>query len=222
MIEYSPEAWKQILQPKHVVHFVGSHPEFWQQRVAGKYFRVMLTQQIPYTRAYILEPNGMFTADMKGTSYGTGQLGLYPDNDSTLFETLIGMKSTSGNVLLYPRFPVNQYWATLEASGFTPTAAAAPPTSNDWYRYLGCYSEELTPPDRPTLRIYTIADEEAIGLRLYNDVDVYQKVVLVGLVNRCLMKEEKKEALSEKELERCRELIHPGLTARGYWGETVP
>jgi len=184
--------------------------------VAGKYFRIMLTQQIPYVRAYILGPNGTLTVDMKGTSYGTGQLGLYPDNDSTLFETLIGMKSTSGNVLLYPRFPVNQYWATLEASGFVPD-----PTS-DWYRYLGCYSEELTPPDKPTLRIYSIADEEAIGLRLYNDVDVYQKAVLVGLVNRCLMKEVKKETLSEKELERARELIHPGLTARGYWGETVP
>lgn len=215
-IGLAPEAWKHILEPKHVVHFVGSHPEYWQERVAGKYFRILMTQQIPYSRAFILGPEDTYSADISDDNAAIGDFGLYPDNSMTLYENLIGLKSTSGSVLLYPRAPPNEWFATLEEGGYIPD------TTNNNLRYLGPWTEEITPADRPQARIHTIKDEESVGILLYNDTDVYNKVVLVMLVNRCLMQHVPKESLTDKELERCRELSHFGLMARGKWGETVP
>lgn len=216
MIGLVPEAWKKLLQAKQVVHFVGSYPEYWQQRVAGKYFRIKITQQIPYDRAFIMSPALEHNVDISEDNTRIGDFGLYPDNDATLYEILVGMKSTSGSVLLYPRAPPNEWFLTLEESQFVPV-----PASND-YRYLGPYNEEITPADRPQLRLHTIKEEEAIGFRLYNDASIDNKIVLVMLVNRCLMDEVRREELTEKELERTRELFHFGLSARGSWGETVP
>lgn len=216
MIGIVPEAWKRLLEPKHVVHFVGSHPEYWQERVAGKYFRIKITQQIPYDRAFIMSPELEHNVDISEDNTRIGDFGLYPDNTMTLYEILVGMKSTSGSVLLYPRAPPNEWFLTLEESQFVPT-----PASND-YRYIGPYTEEVTPADRPQVRLHTIKEEESIGFRLYNDAPIDNKIVLVMLVNRCLMEHVKKEELTEKELERARELFHFGLSARGSWGETVP
>jgi len=216
MIGIAPEAWKQLLEPKQVVHFVGSHPEYWQERVAGKYFRVMLTQQIPYDRAYILGAGASYSADISDDNAAIGDLGLYPDNTMTLYEILLGMKSTSGSMLCYPRYPPNEWFITLEEGGFIPNVA------NNNLRYLGPWSEEITPYDRPQVRLHTIKDEESVGIMLYNDAPIHNKVVLGWIVNRCLMKFVNKEDLTDKELERCRELIHAGLVTRGHWGETVP
>ena len=216
MIGLVPEAWKRLLEAKHIVHFVGSYPEFWQKRVARKYFRIKRTQQIAYDRAYILYPTQEYDINLSGDDTRIGDIGLYPDNDATLYEILVGMKSTSGSMLMYPRAPPNEWWLTLEAMGFVPT-----PTSND-YRYIGPFTEEITPADRPQVRFHTIKDEESIGIKLYNDAPVANKIVLVMLVNRCLMDEVRREDLTEKELERARELFHFGLSARGAWGETVP
>jgi hypothetical protein len=216
MIGIAPEAWKQLLEPKQVVHFVGSHPEFWQERVAGKYFRIMMTQQIPYDRAYILAAGGTYSTDISDDNAAIGDLGLYPDNTMTLYEILLGMKSTSGSMLCYPRYPPNEWFITLEEGGFIPNVA------NNNLRYLGPWSEEITPYDRPQVRIHTIKEEESVGIMLYNDAPIHNKVVLGWLVNRCLMKYVDKSELTDKELERCRELIHAGLVTRGHWGETVP
>lgn len=216
MIGLVPEAWKKLLEPKHVVHFVGSHPEYWQERVAGKYFRILMTQQLTYDRAYILASGGAYSTDISEDNAAIGDLGLYPDNTMTLYEILVGMKSTSGSTLLYPRYPPNEWFLTLEEGGFIPDT-----TSNN-LRYLGPFSEEITPADRPQVRLHTIKDEESIGIYLYNDAPIHNKVVLTMVVNRCLMRHVAKETLTDKELERARELIHAGLMARGAWGETVP
>lgn len=216
MLGIVPEAWKKLLEPKHVVHFVGSHPEYWQERVAGKYFRVMMTQPITYDRAYILESGGTYSTDISDDNAAIGDLGLYPDNTMTLYEILVGMKSTSGSMLCYPRYPPNEWFTTLEEGGFIPNIA------NNNLRYLGPFTEEITPADRPQVRIHTIKKEESIGLYLYNDTSKHNKVVLVMVVNRCLLKHVPKESLTDKELERCRELLHAGLMSRGHWGETVP
>lgn len=211
-----PEAWRKLLEPRHVVHFVGSHPEYWQERVAGKYFKIMMTQQIVYDRAYILGPGLFYTTDISDDNAAIGDLGLYPDNTMTLYEILCGMKSTSGSMLCYPRYPPNEWFITLEEGGFIPN-----PVSNN-LRYLGPWTEEITPYDRPQVRIHTIKDEESVGIYLYNDAPVSNKVVLGWIVNRCLMKHVDKSELTDKELERCRELIHAGLVTRGHWGETSP
>jgi len=212
-----PEAWKKLLEPRHIVRFVGSHPEYWQERVAGKYFRIMLTQQIVYDRAYILGAGATSAAiDISDDNAAIGDLGLYPDNSMTLYEILVGMKSTSGSMLCYPRYPPNEWFITLEEGGFIPNVA-----SNN-LRYLGPWSEEITPYDRPQVRLHTIKEEESIGIMLYNDTDVFNKVVLGWVVNRCLLKHVNKEELSDNELNRCRDLIHAGLTTRGHWGETSP
>lgn len=218
MIGLVPEAWKRLLEAKHIVHFVGSHPEFWQKRVSGKYFRIKRTQQIPYDRAYILYPTQEYDIDLSGDRTLLGDIGLYPDNSMTLHEILVGMKSTSGSILMYPRAPPNEWWLTLEEMGFVPT----PTVVGNNYRYIGPFTEEITPADRPQVRIHTIKDEESIGIKLYNDTLVDNKIVLVMLINRCLMEEVEKGDLTEKELERARELFHFGLSARGAWGETIP
>ncbi len=221
-----PEAWKRLLEPKHVVHFVGSHPEYWQERVAGKYCRVMQTQQITYDRAYILAAGGTYSTDISDDNAAVGDLGLYPDNTMTLYEILVGMKSTSGSMLCYPRYPPNEWFITLEEGGFIPNATPAvapllPNTSNN-LRYLGPWSEEITPFDRPQVRIHTIKKEESVGIQLYNDAPIHNKVVLGWLVNRCLLKHVPKDKLTPTELARSRELLHAGLSARGHWGEVTP
>jgi len=216
MIGLVPEAWRRLLEPRHLVHFVGSHPEYWQERVAGKYFRIVMTQQLTYDRAYILESGKTSDTDISADNAAIGDLGLYPDNTMTLYEILVGMKSTSGSMLLYPRYPPNEWFLTLEEGGFIPD------TTNNNLRYLGPFTEEITPADKPQVRLHTIKKEESVGFYLYNDAPVYNKVVLSMVVNRCLMKRVEKNTLTDKELERCRELIHAGLMARGHWGETVP
>ncbi len=222
MIGIVPEAWKRLLEPKHVVHFVGSHPEYWQERVAGKYFRIMMTQQITYDRAYILGAGGHYDTDISDDDAAVGDLGLYPDNTMTLYEILVGMKSTSGSMLCYPRYPANEWFITLEEGGFIPPTPPTPAAADNNLRYLGPWTEEITPTDRPQVRLHTIKKEESIGFYLYNDAPIPNKVVLVMLVNRCLLKYVPKESLTDKELERARELLHAGLMARGHWGETVP
>jgi len=222
MIGIEPEAWKKILEAKHVVHFVGSYPEYWQKRVAGKYFKILRTQQIAYDRAYILHPGStdpttyLYSLDFAGDDATAQELGLYPDDDASLYEILVGMKSSSGSTLAYPRYPMNEWFETLEEGRFIPNQ------TSDNFRYLSPFNEEISPADRPQVRFHTIKEEESVGVLLYNDAPEDNKVVLNFLVNRCLMSEVSEAELTEKELERARELHHPGIMARGKWAETVP
>jgi hypothetical protein len=216
MIGIAPEAWKQLLEPKQLVHFVGLYPGYWQEQLAGKYFRIMLTQQITYDRAYILAAGATGIADLSHHNAAIGDLGLYPTNTMTLYELLLGMKSTSGSMLCYPRFPPNEWFLTLEESAYIPN------TANNNLRYLGPWSEEITPYDRPQVRIHTTTDQAPLGIQLYNDAPIDNKVVLGWLVNRCLMQYVDKRELTDKELERCREIIHAGIMMRGHWGATTP
>lgn len=219
-IGIEPEAWKKILEPRHIIHFVGATPEYWQTRVADKYFRIDRTQEITYDRAYILAPAQTYDIDLRdhvmNLALGFADVALYPGDDATLYEILLGMKSTSGSVLAYPRAPPNEWFIALEEGGYIPD-----PTNN-YLRYLSPFTEEITPADTPQVRIHTIHEEEAIGLRLFNDTSVFNKLVLVLLVNRCLMREVPEAELTEKELERARELFHFGIMSRGAWAERVP
>jgi len=79
MIELKPEAWKQILLEKMVVHFVG---EDFPDRVAGKYFRVARTQEIPHDRAFIIAPGESHDFNLSDEDAA----GLYPTNKRSLYE----------------------------------------------------------------------------------------------------------------------------------------
>lgn len=219
MIGFAPEAWKHMLQPKQIVHFVGEQPPYWQARVAGKWFKIQMTQQIPYERGYILAPSTEYGPwDISDHNAAIGDLGLYPTNTMTLYEILFGMKSSSGSVLIYPRFPPNEWFITLEEAAYIPN------TANNNLRYIGAWTEELTPPDKPQVRMHTISKEESIGLMLYNDAEVYQKLIMVMTVNRCLLEhvEDPMKELTELERSRARELIHAALMTRGHWGKPAP
>lgn len=203
MIELEPKAWEKILLEKMVVHFTGDFPD----RVAEKYFRVKRTQEIPHDRAFIIAPGSSHDFDLSDED----ATGLYPTKERSLYEILIGVKSTSGSMLLYPRFPINEYWMSLEEGGWTVDL------TSDKYRYIGPFSEKLTPPDKPQLRYHTVKDLQDTGLRIYNDGPADDKAVLEMVINRCLLEEVKKEELTEKEIERAREIIFPGLSERGGW-----
>jgi len=215
-IEYNAEAWKKLLQPRHIVHFVGGPPEFWHEPYASNYFKVVRTQQIPYDRAYLIAPNATEEFYLDDHNAALGDLALYPDNSNSLYEILLGMKSSSGGVLCYPRAPENEWFESLEQGGYLPD------TANPTLRYLSPFTEEITPCDRPTVRFYTVKDDEGVGILLYNDTDVTQKVVLCWLVNRCLIDKVDPSKLSPEDIRRARELNHFKLMTRGAWGPTQP
>jgi len=58
---------------------------------------------------------------------------------------------------------------------------------------------------------------ETVVLRIYNDGPTDDKAVLDTVINRCLLEEVSKGDLSEKELERAREIVHKELMLRGGW-----
>jgi len=206
LIEQVPEAWKKILLNRQVVYFNGSD---FPDRVADKYFRIKRRQTINYSSAFILTGK---TGDQPIADINLEEdAGLYPTNPKSLYEILIGIKSTQGSMLIYPRAPINDYYLTLEKGGYAPTF------DSPEKRYIGSVSEETSPADKPTLRYHTVKDLNSVGLRVANDSVMDDKAVLSMVVNRCLLEEEKKENLSKKERERLREITYYNLEARGGW-----
>jgi len=203
MLELEPKAFEKILKEKQVVHFLG---EEWPDRFAENYFRVERTQEIPHDRAFIVSPDGSHDFDLSDEDAA----GLYPANRWSLFEILVGLKSTTGSMLIYPR-TANQYVETLEKGGWIPD-----PTS-DKYRYISPISEEETPPEQPQFRVHTVQDMETVVLRIYNDGPTDDKAVLDTVINRCLLEEVSRADLTEKELDRAREIVHKELMLRGGW-----
>jgi len=203
MLELEPKAFEKILKEKMVVHFVS---EEWPDRLAEKYFRVKRTQQIPHDRAFIVATGDSHDFDLSDEDAA----GLYPDNAMSLFEILIGLKSSTGSMIIYPR-TANQYIATLEKGGWIPD-----PTS-DMKRYISPISEEETPPEQPQFRVHTVKDMQSVVLRIYNDGPTDDKAVLDTVINRCLLEEVSRGELTEKELDRAREIVHKELVLRGGW-----
>jgi len=203
MLELEPKAFEKVLKEKQVVHFLG---EEWPDRFAERYFRVKRTQEIPHDRAFIVAPDGSHDFDLSDEDAA----GLYPDNAMSLFEILVGLKSTTGSMLIYPR-TANQYIATLEKGGWIPD------TTSDKYRYIGPISEEETPPEQPQFRVHTVKDMQSVVLRIYNDGPTDDKAVLDTVINRCLLEEVSRADLTEKELDRAREIVHKELVLRGGW-----
>jgi len=84
-------------------------------------------------------------------------------------------------------------------------------------RYISPISEEETPPEQPQFRIHTVKDMQTVVLRIYNDSPINDKAVLDTVINRCLLEEVSRAELTDKELERAREIVHKELVLRGGW-----
>lgn len=213
IISLIPEAWKKILRNRHVVYFddAGVEGSAYPDRFSEKYFRVKRTQQINYDLPFYLSGKDGELPQVDVDFEDDDKIGLYPNNTWSLYEILIGMKSSQGSVLAYPLASINQYLTTLEEGGFRPN------TASDAQRYIGAIEESDTPADKPQLRYHTVADLNSIGLRLFNDSLQDDKVVLKMLVNRCYLEEVPEKNLSQKEKDRVREITHYDLEARGGW-----
>jgi len=199
MIRLVPEAWQKLLEPRQNVHFVGRD---WPDRFADKFFQVTRTQQIVHSRTFILAPRQDHDFDFSDEDLA----GLYPDIKDTLYEILIGVKSSAGSALLYPRTPINEWYITLEKGGWIPDTAV------DRKRYIGPYSEEVSPPEKPQIRYHTVKDMDSCGLKLYNDLPtgIDNKIVLDMVINRCRIEE-----VSRPEVYR--DILWYDLLARGAW-----
>lgn len=211
MIEQVPEAWKKILLNRQVVHFIDRERESdrFPERFSNKYFRVKRRQEIPYDRTWILDERSGSNPSVD-IDFSDDNIALYPENPKTLYEIVIGVKSETGSAVLYPLASINETFLSLEKSGFTPVE------NNPSKRYIGI-TEGDTPEGRETLRYHTVEDMNSVGLRVFNDSAIDNKIVLSFSVNRCLLEEVKKENLTQKEKERMRDIEYFNLKARGGW-----
>jgi len=212
LIEQVPEAWKKILLNRQVVHFIDKEEktEGFPDHFSNKYFRVKRRQEIPYEKTYILDERGGETDSHDIDFSDEDNIGLYPSNINTLYEILIGIKSETGSAVVYPLAAINNPFLTLEESGFMSDE------SDKEKRYIGI-TEEDSPEGRETLRYHTVKDLNSVGLRIFNDSPIDDKIVLSFSVNRCLLEEVKEENLTKKEKERMRDIEYYTLKARGGW-----
>jgi len=58
---------------------------------------------------------------------------------------------------------------------------------------------------------------QSVVLRIYNDGPTDDKAVLDTVINRCLLEKVSRADLTEKELDRAREIVHKELVTRGGW-----
>ena len=165
-----------FLKPRQYVYFTSS----WNiERVAGKFFEVVRTQQLTYEKAIILQENNYYTFTMNEDS------GLLPDRTNTLYEMYIGIK---GNVLMYIRWPSTDYFMRFEKAELKPAEPERLSTDVD-KRYISVIDQTISPYDKPRYREYTIKEMEPIALVFFNDSIDDEKVVLRFLVNRCMLVE---------------------------------
>lgn len=188
-----------LLRSGHVVFF---EDKTWDPKYAGKWFRVVRAQQVPYNIGRIVSANASIDLDFSapaGGGVGDTNLSLLPDHAEELFEILFGIKGTP---LVYPRYQ-NQYFLSLAVTNVIPD------TGDANLRYLGFYNQDDSPFDEPRLREHIVKDNGGVPvLRVYNDFATDEKIVLRAIVNRIRMDEVKATAVSPEVQLRARRLKH--------------
>ena len=191
MIELRPEPLAEVrppvpkyLQEGYFVRFTDKWPST-MGHVAGKFFQIDKTNQVPYVRRYIL-PTGAVTGDYRDVDLSNGsgvfQESLFPINNSSLFEISFGWKL--GSYLIHVYVPADRHISSLEFAGMTPDVA------NVNRRFLGARKPEDSPFNDHRFFIYAVKDLEPVILRHFVLPGVaWEKAIMGIFVNKCHMVE---------------------------------
>jgi hypothetical protein len=170
----------KTLQEGYLVHFSEDWPST-QDAIRNKTFRIDATNQVPYDLSYVIPTGDYRDVDFANGS-GTFKENVYPENQDTLFEVLIGFKP--GCFLSHWYIPAGKSIHNLEY------AQMYPDLTNAKRKYLGARQPKDSPYDDPRIKLYFVKDLAPLIMRLYVLAGVdYEKIVTGLTVNKCKLQE---------------------------------
>lgn len=174
----------KTLQEGYLVYFDSDWPST-HNAIREKTFRIDAVNQVPYDLSYIL-PTGAVGTVYRDVDFSNGsgafQEKVYPENQNSLFEVLVGFKP--GNYLSHWYVPAGKSVHNLEY------AQMYPDLTNATRRYLGARQPKDSPYEDPRIKLYFVKDLAPIIMRLYVLAGVDFEKIVVGLtLNKCLMRE---------------------------------
>jgi len=170
----------KTLQEGYLVTFSSDWPST-HVAIREKTFRIDAVNQVPYDLSYII-PTGDFRDVDFANGSGTFKENIYPENQNSLFEVLLGFKP--GNFVSHWYIPAGKSVHNLEY------AQMYPDLTNAKRKYLGARQPKDSPYDDPRIKLYFVKDLAPMIMRLYvlPGVD-FEKVVTGLTVNKCQMRE---------------------------------
>ena len=170
----------KTLQEGYLVTFSSDWPST-HEAIREKTFRIDAVNQVPYDLSYII-PTGDFRDVDFANGSGTFKENVYPENQNSLFEVLLGFKP--GNFLSHWYIPAGKSVHNLEY------AQMYPDLTNAKRKYLGARQPKDSPYEDPRIKLYFVKDLAPMIMRLFvlPGVD-YEKVVTGLTINKCQMRE---------------------------------
>ena len=170
----------KTLQEGYLVTFSSDWPST-HEAIREKTFRIDAVNQVPYDLSYII-PTGDFRDVDFANGSGTFKENIYPENQNSLFEVLLGFKP--GNFISHWYIPQGKSVHNLEY------AQMYPDLTNVKRKYLGARQPKDSPYEDPRIKLYFIKDLAPMIMRLFvlPGVD-FEKVVTGLTINKCLMRE---------------------------------
>ena len=169
----------KLLQEGYLVYFTGGWPST-HDAIREKLFRIEACNQVPYPRSYIIPTGDYRDVDFSNGS-GTYQESMYPENQNTLYEVLLGF--APGAFVSHWEIPSGKSVHQLEWAQMYPDV-----TDVD-KRYLGARRAEDSPYEDPRIKLYFVKDLAPLIMKLYclPGVD-YEKIMVSITVNKCDMR----------------------------------
>jgi len=189
MLELQPKAQfsvvvpPKLLQEGYLVTFSSDWPST-HEAIREKTFRIDVCNQVPYDLSYIL-PTGAVGTIYRDVDFSNGggafQESIYPENQNSLFEVLLGFKP--GNFISHWYVPAGKSVHALEY------AQMYPDLTNVKRQYLGARQPKDSPYDDPRIKLYLVKDLAPLIMRLYVLPGVLFEKIVCGLtINKCLMR----------------------------------
>ena len=174
----------KLLQEGYLVFFSGDWPSTHEAH-REKLFRINAVNTFGYVRPYIL-PTGASGTIYRDVDFsngsGTFQESMYPENNNTLIEVLLGFKE--GNFISHWQIPAGKNIHQLEYAQMYPDITDATRL------YLGIKTAKDSPFDDPRIKLYFIKDLAPLIMRLYVLAGVdYEKIVVGLTINKCHIEE---------------------------------
>ena len=170
----------KTLQEGYLVHFDSDWPST-HDAIREKTFRIDAVNQVPYDLPYIIPTGDYRDVDFANGS-GTFKENIYPEQQSSLFEVLVGLKK--GDYITHWYIPAGKSIHQLEY------AQMYPDLTDTKKKYLGARQPKDSPYDDPRIKLYLVKDLAPLIMRLFvlGGVD-YEKCIIGLTVNKCLMRE---------------------------------
>ncbi|MBA7606324.1 hypothetical protein ES703_13472 [subsurface metagenome] len=170
----------KTLQEGYLVHFDSDWPST-HNAIRERTFRIDAVNQVPYDLPYIIKTGYYRDVDFANGS-GTFKENIYPENQNSLFEVLLGFKP--GNFLTHWYIPASKSIHGLEY------AQMYPDLTDTKKKYLGARQPKDSPYNDPRIKLYFVKDLAPLIMRLFVLPGVDWELCVTGLtVNKCLMRE---------------------------------